>query len=1014
VNDAAAIRSLGVVRVFGDHFGREWRKEGAWTIALCPFHEESSPSFKVGARSPHRATCFSCGVNGDVVTLTAKMRDTTVREALDWLADQYQIPKLSESTAPTRTSQPRAVAASPTPRAAPDRRLEGLFLAALEAARAQTAGPAQAYLESRGLPVQAPNMGCVNDPRAWWSAIERSVAELEVGANPLTSFWPWVQAETPFVLWGLSTSAAGGQDSVLTGLQGRAAGDVPKPKRYRIAGEGVVLFDGDETAIIVEGPTDAQAWLVARPHCTIVGVPGTQAWRPEMAELVGAHTRVIVVADNDQAGLQAADAWAHDLEHRCSGPVRIGTYPGGIKDGCELLATCATGGTDAPSAFAGVMVRARERGPEEEEPVADELPPAASAAKPDESRPGSTSAAPEDDDQVELSRGALAGELASVLEHISLTTLIEACHWWGEDKNGFPKRTKSVEPLHALTDLVVAWFGARGGRFFRLATGEPYLYFRRRQYCIRRTDPDWLGAIYSFGKVNAEDYDGKRILRALEQYALDPGRTSVEPLTWLHYDRGENSIRFHTGDAEDRVIVTSAGRVELETNGDQGVLVYREPTAKQLVLDEAATPARAAELLERHFVSNLSLERHDAALYTCWLLSSVFRHGLGTRAILFCQGAPGSGKSEGAKLASTLLWGQERLIAPTLAALRVDAAKQPMVVLDNTETRDIDVKTLQFLLLSATGATHKKRIEGTVDGVHDQPMTAFILLTAIEPPSVDELIQRTLTVQFGHHFHRPAYEAVRELTMLARSRNPLWSGLLRLYADELLPHLRRLLPYYQGLIPADHPKKRLEGHLSLIASIAEVLHQVRPSLWPRGESLLAHWLGIQEERSSEQALDTDPIVDALGRLEHEWNRVVERGDEVRRPAFDERIYMCKPLFLNGTGQVVDDDRLAYVTIGDRGAERNYFRVVGFEGDYKLAHRDLVRACAETRATRAFENAIKSGNALAARCARSRALSEAGWRVELVERRAKGQSARTYRFLGPQSGPDPVRPEEGSR
>ncbi len=1014
MNDAAAIRSLGVVRVFGDHFGREWRKEGAWTIALCPFHEESSPSFKVGARSPHRATCFSCGVNGDVVNLTAKMRDTTVREALDWLSDQYQIPKLSESTAPTKAAQPRAAAASPAPRTAPDRRLEGLFLAVLEGARFQPAGPAQAYLESRGLPVEAPNMACVNDPRAWWSAVERFVAELELGANPMTSFWPWVQDSTPFVLWGLSSSVAGGQDSVLTGLQGRAAGDVPKPKRYRIVGEGVVLFDGDETAIIVEGPTDALAWRAARPHCTIVGVPGTQAWRPEMAELVLDHTRVIVVTDNDAAGLQAAAAWAHDLEHRCKGPVRIGSYPPGVKDGCELLATCAKGGIDAPAAFARVLVQAREPSPEEEEPVADEPPPAARAAKPDESRAESTTSAPEDDDQVELSRGATASELASVLEHISLTSLIEACHWWGEDKNGFPKRTKSVEPLHALTDLVVAWFGARGGRFFRLATGEPYLYFRRRQYCIRRTDPDWLGAIYSFGKVNAEDYDGKRILRALEQHALDPGRTSVEPLTWLHYDRAENSIRFHTGDAEDRVVVTSAGAVTLETNGDQGVLVYREPSARELALEEGATPTQAAELLERHFLSNLSLERNDAALYTCWLLSSVFRHGLGTRAILFCQGAPGSGKSEAAKLASTLLWGQERLIAPTLAALRVDAAKQPMVVLDNTETRDIDTRTLQFLLLSATGATHKKRIEGTVDGVHDQPLTAFILLTAIEPPSVDELIQRTLTVQFGHHFHRASYQAVRELTMLARARSQLWSGLLRLYADELLPNLRRLLPHFQSLIPQDHPKKWLEGHLALIASIAEVLHQVRPSLWPRGEALLAHWLGIQEQRSSEQALDTDPIVDALSRLEYEWNRVIERDREVRRPAYDDKLYVADPLYIGPNGQVVDDDRAASVSISDRGAERNYYRVVGFQADYKTLHRDLVRACAESRGTRAYEHAIKSGNALAARCARSRALAEAGWRIQLVERRAKGQAARTYWFIGPQAGPDPGSREEGSR
>jgi DNA primase len=52
--------------------------------ALCPFHNERTPSFVF---YPDHWHCFGCGESGDYVTLTAKMLCMSNLEAYEWLND---------------------------------------------------------------------------------------------------------------------------------------------------------------------------------------------------------------------------------------------------------------------------------------------------------------------------------------------------------------------------------------------------------------------------------------------------------------------------------------------------------------------------------------------------------------------------------------------------------------------------------------------------------------------------------------------------------------------------------------------------------------------------------------------------------------------------------------------------------------------------------------------------------------------------------------------------------------
>lgn len=66
------------------------RKRGVNYVGLCPFHNDTHPSFSV---SPSRGIChcFTCGKGGNAVHFLMELEQMTYPEALRWLARKYNI-----------------------------------------------------------------------------------------------------------------------------------------------------------------------------------------------------------------------------------------------------------------------------------------------------------------------------------------------------------------------------------------------------------------------------------------------------------------------------------------------------------------------------------------------------------------------------------------------------------------------------------------------------------------------------------------------------------------------------------------------------------------------------------------------------------------------------------------------------------------------------------------------------------------------------------------------------------
>lgn len=248
------------------------RRSGSEWVAQCPFHPDRTPSFTV-YDSGNRFKCFGCGAGGDVLDFVQRAYGLTLVEAARQL-DGGQVPAMPvaslqgpEEDGERRKSQAAAIAI--WQRAAP-----------------ATGTPAEAYLRLRGLlPPYPPSLGFVELPCGNSGPLPCLVAAVRNVAGEVTG----VQR-----IW------------LAPGGQGKA--DVAKPKRslgsirggaIRLAepgAEGVLaICEGPETGLSLQRLLGLPVWVAAGA-----------SFLPAM-EFPATVRSVIIGADNDRAGLAAAD-----------------------------------------------------------------------------------------------------------------------------------------------------------------------------------------------------------------------------------------------------------------------------------------------------------------------------------------------------------------------------------------------------------------------------------------------------------------------------------------------------------------------------------------------------------------------------------------------------------------------------------------------------------------------------------------------------------------------------------
>ena len=83
-------RKLDIFQVIKDEFvDIEFKRSGRDFVAICPFHKERKPSFRVHKYRFYH--CFGCGEGGDIFTFIMEKRGLIFTDAVKYLIKRYKM-----------------------------------------------------------------------------------------------------------------------------------------------------------------------------------------------------------------------------------------------------------------------------------------------------------------------------------------------------------------------------------------------------------------------------------------------------------------------------------------------------------------------------------------------------------------------------------------------------------------------------------------------------------------------------------------------------------------------------------------------------------------------------------------------------------------------------------------------------------------------------------------------------------------------------------------------------------
>ena len=331
------------------------RKSGRSYMAVCPFHQEKTPSMSLD-RGRGLYHCFGCGEGGDVFTFLQKTQGLDFYEALENLARRAGITiERDAEAARKRGRRDAAVAAI--------RRAIDVYHNRLK--KSPEAGPARAYLRSRGYDIEIIDKWKIGFAGTDWDTLTKALRSAGIDDRAMMDgglarrgrhgLYDVFRGRLMFPIHDVRGDAVGFGGRRIAEVDAESTNN-PNAKYVNSADSLVyhkarVLFGLDKArqsiaeegrAVIVEGYTDVIAMHKAGVH-TAVATCGT-ALGDGHFDLLRRFTETVVLAfDSDEAGTQAA-LRSDDLESpfRLDLDLRVAVMPDGL-DPADLVQQERTG-----------------------------------------------------------------------------------------------------------------------------------------------------------------------------------------------------------------------------------------------------------------------------------------------------------------------------------------------------------------------------------------------------------------------------------------------------------------------------------------------------------------------------------------------------------------------------------------------------------------------------------------------------------------------------------------------
>ncbi len=344
-------------------------------------------------------------------------------------------------------------------------------------------------------------------------------------------------------------------------------------------------------------------------------------------------------------------------------------------------------------------------------------------------------------------------------------------------------------------------------------------------------------------------------------------------MSWIHTDMDDGVIYVNLHNRANQILALKPGRAEVLPNGTNsaGIMLRAADKMTSIEFDPSVNPKDSVSLLKELVMDPLACDKENRLFITCWALAAFFLDFTADKALLKLSGHSGSGKTTAARILSCLLYGADHVESATVAYYYADAARNPYLICDNLETENMNTDITQFLLHVATGIAKGKRRAGTDSETVRESANALVAITAIEPLTKAELINRTYDVEFHTLFKSTLFMQRERMDKLIRMRGQILSGLFQLFACEVLPGFydrrQKILARLEDQWPR-HPKQRVNSFLTIMIVILRAVLKLMEPGQDRSWDVVESWMDYQGRIAEETERDTNAsvyLLDALSR-----------------------------------------------------------------------------------------------------------------------------------------------------
>lgn len=438
---------------------------------------------------------------------------------------------------------------------------------------------------------------------------------------------------------------------------------------------------------------------------------------------------------------------------------------------------------------------------------------------------------------------------------------------------------KDADP-NVIASKIFRFFNQEG-RFFYDRMNDVYLIYHHLTYQVGNNRP-FNALIKRMSNLLPTKEPGRSVWESLASEAYNNGK-QIDIASWISTDRNKDTIYINLNSSNNIILKISKEEISEIPNGlnTEGILLKSSRKIMPFNYLPDVDIREGMKLLKDLIFENLTCEREQRYLILCWVISAFLLDFAPYMALMKFSGATSSGKTTAARLLSLLLYGNEHLGDPSTAAAYAVSSQNPLLIIDNLESDDFTKSILKFLLLSATKGGKEKRTAGTETETTQEQPKALVLITAIEPFTKAELINRTYDIEFSSKYKSDGFVEDEVIRSLLKNRNLMISSILRFIQKDVLPNLEARKSFITVLKKEyrNHSKNRTDEYLSTLMLMLEKMLKYIP--WYGPDELLygietgdkdirKAWIEYQDSKAQDTEISSNTIVKLLDGLVREY------------------------------------------------------------------------------------------------------------------------------------------------